>query len=89
MGRTFSSGKNWWGLPKFSLERLIRVGRAVPQGNVLRAVRFMDDFPVFILNSTWTDTGSTAAEKTYVVQTEAKIIQRCVLMASDPGRPCT
>jgi adenine-specific DNA-methyltransferase len=67
------------------LERLVKVGRAVPQGNVLRAVRFMDDFPAFVLNSTWTDTGSTAAEKTYVVQTEAKIVQRCVLMSTDPG----
>jgi len=84
-GRTFSAGNNWWGLPKPSLERLVKVGRAVPQGNVLRAVRFMDDFPAFVLNSTWTDTGSTAAEKTYVVQTEAKIIQRCVLMSTDPG----
>jgi adenine-specific DNA-methyltransferase len=45
----------------------------------------MDDFPAFVLNSTWTDTGSTAAEKTYVVQTEAKVIQRCLLMATDPG----
>jgi len=85
LGRSFSSGSNWWGLPKASLERLIRVGRAVPQGNVLRAVRYMDDFPAFILNSTWSDTGSTAAEKTYVVQTEAKIIQRCFLMTTDPG----
>ena len=84
-GRAFSSGDSWWGLPKLSLERLIKVDRAVPQGNVLRAVRFMDDFPAFILNNVWTDTGSTAGEKTYVVQTEAKIVQRCLLMTSDPG----
>lgn len=84
-GRAFSSGDSWWGLPKPSMERLVKVDRAVPQGNVLRAVRFMDDFPAFILNNVWTDTGSTAGEKTYVVQTEAKIIQRCILMATDPG----
>jgi adenine-specific DNA-methyltransferase len=84
-GRVFSSGDGWWGLPKPSLERLIKVDRAVPQGNVLRAVRFMDDFPAFILNNVWTDTGSTAGEKTYVVQTEAKIVQRCLLMTTDPG----
>jgi adenine-specific DNA-methyltransferase len=45
----------------------------------------MDDFPAFILNNVWTDTGSTTGEKTYVVQTEVKIIQRCLLMATDPG----
>ena len=84
-GRTFSAGKNWWGLPKPSLERLIKVGRAGPQGNVIRGVRYMDDFPAFVLKSTWTDTGSTAAEKTYVVQTETKIVQRCLLMTTDPG----
>src|SRR5262249_37048811 len=84
-GRVFSSGDNWWGLPKSSLARLIKVERAVPQGNGLRAVRFMDDFPPYILNNVWTDTGSTTGEKTYVVQTETKIIQRCLLMATDPG----
>jgi adenine-specific DNA-methyltransferase len=84
-GRTFSSGTNWWGLPKPSLERLIRVGRAVPQGNVLRGVRFMDDFPAFILNNVWTDTGSSSGGKVYVVQTETKIVERCLLMTTDPG----
>ena len=84
-GREFTSGRNWWGMPAPSLARLARAKRAVPQGNVLRGVRYMDDFPAYIMNSTWTDTGSTAAEKTYVVQTEAKVVQRCILMATDPG----
>ena len=84
-GRTFSAGKNWWGLPKESLERLIKLGRAVPQGNTLRAVRYMDDFPAYVMNSTWTDTGSTSSQKTYVVQTETKVVQRCLLMTTDPG----
>jgi adenine-specific DNA-methyltransferase len=84
-GREFTAGTNWWGLPRESMERLIKLERAVPQGNTLRAVRYMDDFPAYVINSTWTDTGSTSSQKTYVVQTETKVVQRCILMTTDPG----
>jgi adenine-specific DNA-methyltransferase len=84
-GREFTAGSNWWGLPQDSMQRLIKLDRALPQGNTLRAVRYMDDFPAYIMNSTWTDTGSTSSQKTYVVQTETKVVQRCVLMTTDPG----
>jgi len=45
----------------------------------------MDDFPAYVINSTWTDTGSTSSQKTYVVQTETKVVQRCLMMTTDPG----
>src|SRR5690606_31626785 len=46
-----------------------------------------EDFPAMPLNNVWTDvgTGSFTEEKIYVVQTNLKIVQRCILMATDPG----
>lgn len=48
---------------------------------------FLDDFPVTPITNNWTDTkwGFDAADKKYVVQTNVKVIQRCILMTTDPG----
>jgi adenine-specific DNA-methyltransferase len=45
------------------------------------------DFPVVPLNALWTDTGISGFSdpKVYVVQTSPKVIQRCILMSTDPG----
>ena len=49
-------------------------------------VRFLDDFPVFPINNNWTDVGASfMADKVYVVQTVPRVIQRCLLMTTDPG----
>ena len=50
-------------------------------------IRFIDDFPVTPIGNLWTDTltGSFTEDKIYVVQTAQKIIQRCILMTTDPG----
>lgn len=47
----------------------------------------LDDYPVFGINNVWEDTkwGFDAKDKTYVVQTNIKVLQRCFLMATDPG----
>ena len=50
--------------------------------------RYLDDFSAYPINSMWTDTGSGASSsdpKVYVVQTRRLIIERCLMMASDPG----
>ncbi len=49
--------------------------------------RYLDDFPVKPMNNLWADTGSGGFvdDKYYVVQTNAKIVERCILLASDPG----
>jgi adenine-specific DNA-methyltransferase len=70
------------------LERLERASRlALPSQNSIAYVRYHDDFPLSELSSTWTDTqtGAFTDEKRYVVQTNVKVIERCILMASDPG----
>jgi adenine-specific DNA-methyltransferase len=54
------------------------------QQQALRYVRFIDDFPAYGLNNVWSDVGG-ASDKTYVVETSSKVIERCLLMTTDPG----
>ena len=56
-------------------------------GRRSRYVRYLDDFPAFPLTNVWTDTGtaSSAIDKIYVVQTNTKVVERCMLMTTDPG----
>lgn len=85
-GRTFNSGARWWGFPKESLEKLCKKGRIGVQGNSLGGIKYFDDFPASELNNVWTDTGTgSGMGKVYVVQTNEKIISRCLLMSTDPG----
>ena len=50
-------------------------------------MNYLEDFPVSEVTSLWTDTflGSFAEDKLFIVQTSQKTIQRCILMATDPG----
>jgi adenine-specific DNA-methyltransferase len=76
-----------WKTHSDGLRRLAAAARFHRTTNSLRYVRFIADFPAVPLTSVWTDTGSGSflEEQIYVVQTVAKIIQRCILMATDPG----
>ena len=68
------------------MERLRLAGRLAAQGRSLGYVRYLDDFPAFPLTNFWEDTQSgSGMDKVYVVQTNTKIIERCLLMTSDPG----
>lgn len=53
----------------------------------MRYVRYFDDFPVFPYNNVWEDTITSGFgdPKIYVVQTNTKVIERCMLMSTDPG----
>ena len=83
---TISSNQHWK-TTEFGLERLGKCDRLHKAKNSLRYVRFADDFPVRLRTNTWTDTatGNFTDEKIYVVQTSSKIVERCILMATDPG----
>ena len=69
------------------MKKLIDAQRVELIGNTLRYVRFIKDFPVFPLNNLWTDTAVAgfASDKKYVVETSSKVIERCILMTTDPG----
>jgi len=78
---------NHWKPSRDGLTRLGKSGRLIGVGNTLTYKRFLKDFPIAFYNNIWTDTieSTFSVEKVYVVQTGMKVIERCLLMASDPG----
>lgn len=87
MGVTATPGKGTFKSDEKGLSRLSLCGRLVNVGKNIRYKRYFDDFPVFPINSSWTDTGIAgfASDKQYVVETSVKVIERCLLMTTDPG----
>ena len=83
-GNTYMSGNRWWGNPKETMENLLRIGRVRRFGNTLRFMRFLDDFGANRLSNLWDGIGG-ASDPIYVVQTNTKIIERCMLMTTDPA----
>ncbi len=80
------SGSQGWKTTQQGMARLARVNRLEVQGNSLAYVRYIDDFPVMPINNLWMDTQSgSGMDKQYVVQTNVKVIERCLLMTTDPG----
>ncbi|MCZ8111143.1 MAG: site-specific DNA-methyltransferase [Betaproteobacteria bacterium] len=86
-GRTFVPSKGVWKTSKAGMAALKSARRLILIGNTLSYVRYFQDFPVQSINNFWDDTtvAGFADEKVYVVQTTAKVIQRCILMTTDPG----
>ena len=79
--------KGGWKSNRSGIERLTKAGRIIRIGNTPRYVRYFDDAPYFPMGSGWLDTGISGfgAQKTYVVQTHPRVIERCILMTSDPS----
>lgn len=73
-----------WKTNLAGLEKLNEAGWLFVADNTLRYKRYFDDFPVTELGNMWHDTGG-ARNKVYVVQTAEKVVQRCMLMTTDPG----
>ncbi len=86
-GRVYTPGARWWGTTEVGMGRVQKSGRLAASGNTISFFRSWQDYSVLPLNNLWTDTatGGFLEQKIYVVQTTEKIIQRCVLMATDPG----
>ena len=86
--KSFSPNPMFWKTTKQGLERLADSDRLIIEGNTLRFKRYLDDFPVGPVNNVWTDVGgiqSRTDRKIYAVQTTNKVIERCILMTTDPG----
>ncbi|MBN8561067.1 MAG: site-specific DNA-methyltransferase [Leptolyngbya sp. UWPOB_LEPTO1] len=73
-----------WKTTVQGLEELARQNRIEVMGTVLRYRRFVDDFPVIPLTDRWEST-QLGVGLMYVVQTSPSVIQRCILMTTDPG----
>ena len=87
-GRTYRPGRGTFKTNETGLVRLARADRLWPTiANTVQYVRFFDDFAAIPIANAWMDTGtgSFTEDKVYVVQTNAKVAERCVLMTTDPG----
>lgn len=87
-GKTYSIGNNQhWKTSYDGLEKLRKANLLVARKNSIAHYMFLNDFPITPITNTWMDTkwGFDASDKIYIVQTNVKVIQRCILMATDPG----
>ena len=82
-------GGRHWTTVQEGLCRLRLANRIQKKGVNIFFRRFLGDYPVRSLDSDWDDTAMggflKTEEKIYVVQTNTKVIERCLLMTTDPG----
>lgn len=67
------------------MERLKTKNRIVKTKEGFGFKFFISDYPVIEITNWWEDTAGNIKDMQYVVQTNEKIIQRCILMSTDPG----
>ncbi|MEX0686945.1 MAG: site-specific DNA-methyltransferase, partial [Balneolales bacterium] len=90
-GVEYNPGNNQhWKTTFVGLKRLAKANRLINVSTSLYYLRKLLDFPVAPMDNLWQDTsaGGYSDDKIYVVQTNRKIIQRCILMSTDPGDLC-
>ena len=82
------AASNHW-KPNFpvGMDRLAKAGRLKPIGNSLMYRRYLSDFKVAPINNVWDDVLATGLteRKVYVVQSSQSLVERCILMTTDPG----
>lgn len=78
---------NHWKTHKLGLNELIKKNRLIAFGKTLCFKKYAEDFPYTNFSNIWEDTvqSTFSTENVYVVQTYSKVIERCLLMTSDPG----
>jgi adenine-specific DNA-methyltransferase len=87
-GRILKPGdKVRWKTNQTGMARLNRASRLSATDSGLYYVRYLDDFRAFAVDNVWNDTviAGYASDKQYVVETSPKVVERCLLFASDPG----
>ncbi len=86
-GKRYDSGTSGWKTTQTGMERLKHANRLFAIGKNIRYMRFFRDFPVYPFTNFWDDTVTSGFgdPKIYVVQTNSKVIERCLLMTTDPG----
>ena len=83
-GRQYGYPKNGYATDEIGFERLRKASRLIPSGNLINYLLAAQDKSHSDVTSPWNDTVG-ANNKTYVVQTNTKTIERCMLMTTDPG----
>lgn len=86
-GLSFRPSSGGWKTNTLGMSRLARSGRLHVRDRSINYKRFLMDHPVIVLNDLWTDTAIAgwSEDKRYVVQTARRVIERCLLMTTDPG----
>jgi adenine-specific DNA-methyltransferase len=86
-GRVYRPKRGYWKTGEAGMEKLKNAMRLEATEGGLYYVRFLEDFPVVGMSNIWSDTGVAgfASDKKYVVETSTKIIERCLLLSTDPG----
>ena len=87
-GKRYSPGRGTFKTNQTGLTRLGKADRFWTTGvGSIYYTRYFDDFGAIPISNMWADTGTGGFndEKVFVVQTSTKVIQRCILMTTDPG----
>ena len=88
-GESFQPASGGWRTSREGLSRTEKSGRIMPTGKTLSYKKFFDDFSAIAIDNVWSDVSggvtSRSDPKVYVVQTGTNVVQRCVLMTTDPG----
>jgi adenine-specific DNA-methyltransferase len=78
-------GNRGWRTSLQGIKNLITAKRLTTAGQRIVYKRYFVDFPFMDLSNNWHDTMNSFEDKSYVVQTNMIVIQRCLLMTTDPG----
>jgi adenine-specific DNA-methyltransferase len=73
-----------WVTSRDKMNILGKIDRLFVEGDSPRYIVFHDDFPFAKITNPWDDT-APAQDKAYIVQTNVNVIERCILMTTDPG----
>ena len=73
-----------WKTSARGLGRLARADRVEPTSKYVRYRRYVDDLAMIPISDRWEST-QIGTELRYVVETAPAVIQRCILMTTDPG----
>jgi adenine-specific DNA-methyltransferase len=82
--KVYKAGKKSWRTNKEGMAELIKNKRIIAPGDLPCYILYHSDFPIQEIHNLWDDTHG-ASDIRYVVQTSNKVIQRCILMTTDPG----
>lgn len=84
-GRDYTPpGRRGWSTSKDGLDRLAKQRRLIGKERALYYIRYTNDAIGRPITNIWMDTAGSL-KKRYVVETHPKVIQRCMLMTTDPG----
>lgn len=75
----------FWSTTRTGLDNIIRANRHYVEGKNLKYKLYLDDFGLISLSNIWNDTVRIHEGNIYVVQSALKVIERCILMTTDPG----